>query len=98
MRQVSGRGEREGSEKTPPVAFPPSGSLTALGPHLAAGYKVYIGPQRYFVTSDVGNGRVQWYAFFALPPGSKKAPSGWGGSTRDEQKDPEENLVGYIKR
>jgi len=61
------------------------------------GYKVYIGPQRYFVTSDVGDGRVQWYAFFALPPGSKKAPSGWGGSTRDEQADPEENLVEYIK-
>lgn len=61
------------------------------------GYKVYIGPQRYFVTSDVGDGRVQWYAFFALPPGSKKAPSGWGGSTRDSQDDPQENLVEYIK-
>ncbi|GFH51019.1 precursor of protein zeaxanthin epoxidase-like protein [Chaetoceros tenuissimus] len=61
------------------------------------GYKVYIGPQRYFVTSDVGDGRIQWYAFFALPPGSKKAPSGWGGSIRDEQADPEENLVEYIK-
>jgi hypothetical protein len=24
------------------------------------GYKVYIGPKRYFVTSDVGGGRVQW--------------------------------------
>jgi len=32
------------------------------------GYKVYIGPQRYFVTSDVGDGRIQWYAFFAIPP------------------------------
>lgn len=61
------------------------------------GYKVYIGPQRYFVTSDVGDGRIQWYAFFALPPGTKKAPSGWGGSTRDEQANPEENLVDYIK-
>lgn len=61
------------------------------------GYKVYIGPQRYFVTSDVGEGRVQWYAFFALPPGTKKAPSGWGGSVRDEQGDPQENLVEYIK-
>jgi zeaxanthin epoxidase len=61
------------------------------------GYKVYIGPQRYFVTSDVGDGRIQWYAFFALPPGSKKAPSGWGGSARDEQADPGENLVDYIK-
>ena len=61
------------------------------------GYKVYIGPQRYFVTSDVGNGIIQWYAFFALPPGSKKAPSGWGGSAREGQADPEENLVEYIK-
>lgn len=61
------------------------------------GYKVYIGPQRYFVTSDVGDGRVQWYAFFALPPGTKKAPSGWAGSTRENQSDPDENLVEYIK-
>lgn len=61
------------------------------------GYKVYIGPKRYFVTSDVGDGRIQWYAFFALPPGSKKAPSGWGGSARDKQSDPQENLVEYIK-
>jgi zeaxanthin epoxidase len=61
------------------------------------GYKVYIGPQRYFVTSDVGGGRIQWYAFFALPPGTKKAPSGWGGSVRDEQGDTSENLVDYIK-
>ncbi|KAG7363637.1 FAD-dependent monooxygenase [Nitzschia inconspicua] len=61
------------------------------------GYKVYIGPQRYFVTSDVGDGRIQWYAFFALPPGTKKAPSGWAGSTREDQSDPEENLVEYIK-
>lgn len=61
------------------------------------GYKVYIGPKRYFVTSDVGDGRVQWYAFFALPPGTKKAPSGWGGSEREDQADPEENLVEYIK-
>jgi len=59
--------------------------------------QVYIGPQRYFVTSDVGDGRIQWYAFFSLPPGTKKAPSGWGGSTRDGQADPEENLVDYVK-
>jgi len=61
------------------------------------GYKVYIGPKRYFVTSDVGQGRIQWYAFFALPPGTKKAPSGWGGSARTDQADEEENLVEYIK-
>lgn len=59
------------------------------------GYKVYIGPKRYFVTSDVGNGRVQWYAFFALPPGSKRAPSGWGADKADEETG--EDLVKYIK-
>ena len=40
---------------------------------------------------------LQRYAFFALPPGSKRAPSGWGGSERENQADPEENLVEYIK-
>lgn len=59
------------------------------------GYKVYIGPKRYFVTSDVGDGRIQWYAFFALPPGSKRAPSGWGGASQRESTG--ENLVEYIK-
>lgn len=37
-----------------------------------AGYKVYIGPGKYFVTSDVGSGRIQWYAFLALPPGTTR--------------------------
>jgi zeaxanthin epoxidase len=60
------------------------------------GYKVYIGPKRYFVTSDVGDGRIQWYAFFALPPGSKRAPSGWGGAA-SERESSGENLVEYIK-
>uniref|UniRef100_A0A0G4H6P7 FAD-binding domain-containing protein n=1 Tax=Chromera velia CCMP2878 TaxID=1169474 RepID=A0A0G4H6P7_9ALVE len=41
------------------------------------GYKVYIGPGRYFVTSDVGDGRIQWYAFLALPPGTKKTGNAW---------------------
>lgn len=40
-----------------------------------AGYKVYIGPGKYFVTSDVGSGRIQWYAFLALPPGTKARDS-----------------------
>lgn len=56
---------------------------------------MYIGPKRYFVTSDVGDGRIQWYAFFALPPGSKRAPSGWGGTAQREASG--ENLVEYIK-
>jgi len=36
------------------------------------GYKVYIGPGQYFVITDIGNGRYQWYAFLAKPPGSAK--------------------------
>jgi len=39
------------------------------------GYQVYIGPGKYFVTSDVGRGRTQWYAFLALPAGSKSRES-----------------------
>lgn len=40
-----------------------------------AGYKVFIGPGKYFVTSDVGSGRIQWYAFLALPPDTKARAS-----------------------
>lgn len=36
------------------------------------GYKVYIGPQQYFVITDIGNGRYQWYAFLARPAGSEE--------------------------
>ncbi|CAE8685359.1 unnamed protein product, partial [Polarella glacialis] len=35
------------------------------------GYKVYMGPKRYFVTSDVGRGRIQWYAFVAVGEGEQ---------------------------
>jgi len=31
------------------------------------GYKVYIGPTRYFVVTDIGKGCYQWYAFLARP-------------------------------
>lgn len=37
------------------------------------GYKVYIGPGQYFVITDIGNGRYQWYAFLAKPPGSAES-------------------------
>eukprot|EP00599_Poterioochromonas_sp_BG-1_P011385 CAMPEP_0173159056 /NCGR_PEP_ID=MMETSP1105-20130129/16832_1 /TAXON_ID=2985 /ORGANISM="Ochromonas sp., Strain BG-1" /LENGTH=471 /DNA_ID=CAMNT_0014077317 /DNA_START=268 /DNA_END=1680 /DNA_ORIENTATION=- len=43
--------------------------------YFEAGYKVYIGPGKYFVTSDVGSGRIQWYAFLGLPPGTKARES-----------------------
>ena len=31
-----------------------------IGPDPACGYKVYIGPQQYFVITDIGRGRYQW--------------------------------------
>jgi len=34
------------------------------------GYKVFLGKRKYFVSVDVGGGRVQWYAFLNLPPKS----------------------------
>merc|ERR1711939_619792 len=34
------------------------------------GYKVYIGPNQYFVITDIGKGRYQYYAFLARDPGS----------------------------
>ena len=34
------------------------------------GYKVYLGSRKYFVSVDVGGGRVQWYAFLNIPPRS----------------------------
>lgn len=33
------------------------------------GYQVFLGPKQYFVSSDVGNGQQQYYAFLDVPPG-----------------------------
>ena len=45
--------------------------------------------------SDVGDGRVQWYAFCALPAGSAKAGDSWDeGSTSADQG---RSVVDYIK-
>eukprot|EP00191_Tetraselmis_sp_GSL018_P009373 CAMPEP_0177598644 /NCGR_PEP_ID=MMETSP0419_2-20121207/12488_1 /TAXON_ID=582737 /ORGANISM="Tetraselmis sp., Strain GSL018" /LENGTH=665 /DNA_ID=CAMNT_0019091161 /DNA_START=142 /DNA_END=2140 /DNA_ORIENTATION=+ len=33
------------------------------------GYQVWLGPKQYFVSSDVGDGRQQYYAFLDVPPG-----------------------------
>eukprot|EP00908_Phaeocystis_cordata_P024679 Transcript_7138.p1 GENE.Transcript_7138~~Transcript_7138.p1 ORF type:complete len:523 (+),score=188.72 Transcript_7138:208-1569(+) len=34
------------------------------------GYKVFLGRRKYFVSVDVGGGRIQWYAFLNIPPGA----------------------------
>ena len=34
------------------------------------GYQVFLGPKQYFVSSDVGAGQQQYYAFLDVPPGA----------------------------
>ena len=53
------------------TVMPPDSVFFQSESYYDVGYKVYIGPGKYFVTSDVGSGRIQWYAFLALPAGSK---------------------------
>ncbi|KAJ9565532.1 hypothetical protein OSB04_001498, partial [Centaurea solstitialis] len=31
------------------------------------GYRVFLGPGQYFATCDVGNDKIQWYAFHNEP-------------------------------
>lgn len=33
------------------------------------GYRVFLGNGRYFVSSDVGGGKMQWYGFHKEPQG-----------------------------
>ena len=48
-----------------------AGELNYDGGDPECGYKVYIGPQQYFVITDIGRGRYQWYAFLARPADSE---------------------------
>ncbi|CAI9758805.1 unnamed protein product [Fraxinus pennsylvanica] len=40
------------------------------------GYRVFLGHKQYFVSSDVGGGKMQWYAFHNEPAGGVDAPRG----------------------
>lgn len=40
------------------------------------GYQVFLGHKQYFVSSDVGAGKMQWYAFHKEPPGGVDGPNG----------------------
>ncbi|KAL5821679.1 hypothetical protein ACOSQ3_023561 [Xanthoceras sorbifolium] len=40
------------------------------------GYRVFLGHRQYFVSSDVGAGKMQWYAFHKEPPGGVDGPQG----------------------
>uniref|UniRef100_A0A1D1XUR8 Zeaxanthin epoxidase, chloroplastic n=1 Tax=Anthurium amnicola TaxID=1678845 RepID=A0A1D1XUR8_9ARAE len=40
------------------------------------GYRVFLGHKQYFVSSDVGAGKMQWYAFHKEDPGGIDDPNG----------------------
>ena len=56
---------------------PCTGGVQVLEPHREpkhtdpnkVGYQVFLGPKQYFVSSDVGNGEQQYYAFLEVPAG-----------------------------
>lgn len=51
-------------------------SVSNLISFLICRYRVFLGLNKYFVASDVGNGKMQWYAFHKEPPKSSDPPSG----------------------
>ncbi|KAF7828728.1 zeaxanthin epoxidase, chloroplastic-like [Senna tora] len=42
----------------------------------SVGYRVFLGHKQYFVSSDVGAGKMQWYAFHNELPGGVDGPNG----------------------
>ncbi|XP_027360553.1 zeaxanthin epoxidase, chloroplastic-like isoform X4 [Abrus precatorius] len=42
----------------------------------SVGYRVFLGHKQYFVSSDVGSGKMQWYAFHQEPAGGADIPNG----------------------
>ncbi|ESW28796.1 hypothetical protein PHAVU_002G018700 [Phaseolus vulgaris] len=42
----------------------------------SVGYRVFLGHKQYFVSSDVGAGKMQWYAFHQEPAGGADIPNG----------------------
>ncbi|XP_010666612.2 zeaxanthin epoxidase, chloroplastic [Beta vulgaris subsp. vulgaris] len=42
----------------------------------SVGYRVFLGHKQYFVSSDVGGGKMQWYAFHKESAGGADQPNG----------------------
>lgn len=69
LRDEPAKGEGSGVAYSGYTVF--AGELNYDSPDVKeVGYKVYIGPKQYFVITDIGNGRYQWYAFLAREPNS----------------------------
>ena len=79
MRDEPARGEGSGVAYSGYTVF--AGELDYASPDNGeVGYKVYIGPGQYFVITDIGKGRYQYYAFLARPPGSAETEAKPDGS------------------
>merc|ERR1719221_863283 len=79
MRDQPTKGEGSGASYSSYTVF--AGELNYKAPDYGeVGYKVFIGPGQYFVITDIGNDRYQWYAFLARPPGSGKTTEKPDGS------------------
>lgn len=79
MHGTPAKGDESGASYSGYTVF--AGELNYPSPDNGqVGYKVYIGPQQYFVITDIGNGRYQWYAFLARAPGSVNDPKPEGSS------------------
>ncbi|KAG7352007.1 FAD-dependent oxidoreductase [Nitzschia inconspicua] len=79
MHEQPVRGDGSGATYSGYTVF--AGELNYASPDNGqVGYKVYIGPNQYFVITDIGKGRYQWYAFLARPPGSVSDPKPEGSS------------------
>ncbi|XP_061356894.1 zeaxanthin epoxidase, chloroplastic-like isoform X2 [Gastrolobium bilobum] len=54
-----------------------SGLTNYVPPYIdTIGYRVFLGLNQYFVASDVGHGKMQWYAFHGVPHSSTPFPEG----------------------
>merc|ERR1719421_381375 len=69
MTDTPSRGDESGVTYSGYTVF--AGELNYDRGDPECGYKVYIGPQQYFVITDIGRGRYQWYAFLARPADSE---------------------------
>jgi zeaxanthin epoxidase len=85
MRQTPAKGEGSGVTYSGYTVF--AGELTYPSyDNGEVGYKVYIGPGQYFVITDIGKGRYQWYAFLARDADSAEKepmPDGQSAYLRD---------------
>jgi len=71
MTDTPARGDESGVTYSGYTVF--AGELNYANGDPECGYKVYIGPNQYFVITDIGRGRYQWYAFLARQADSESS-------------------------